>query len=295
MGDLPPVNKKFSNLGYFNVGNNNLTDNNNQLWGDYFYVDITDNFAQGETLVHIEASNNNFGSGNSNLNKTVEVNDLPNWIGDFKNLKVLNIGNNHYAGVLPAEIGKLSKLTKLDVGVNKLSGNLPEEIGNLSSLDTLNLGKNNFSGELPLSMINLSKLAFFNMDSTQLEIPNDSSFQNWFSTISEVVTKVEELNNRTETIPNEFVLEQNYPNPFNPTTTIRYSILKQSLVSISIYDLLGREIKELVNENKSSGNYTISFDASELTSGIYFYRLQATPSGGQAGDFVETKKMLLMK
>ena len=181
--------------------------------------------------------------------------------------------------MLPAEIGKLSKLTKLDVGVNKLSGNLPEEIGNLSSLDTLNLGKNNFSGQLPLSMINLSKLAFFNMDSTQLEIPNDSSFQNWFSTISEVVTKVEELNNRTETIPNEFVLEQNYPNPFNPTTTIRYSILKQSLVSISIYDLLGREIKELVNENKSSGNYTISFDASELTSGIYFYRLQATPSG----------------
>ena len=187
-------------------------------------MDITDNFAQGETLVHIEASNNNFGSGNSNLNKTVEVNDLPNWIGDFKNLKVLNIGNNNYTGVLPAEIGKLSKLTKLDVGVNKLSGNLPEEIGNLSSLDTLNLGKNNFSGQLPLSMINLSKLAFFNMDSTQLEIPNDSSFQNWFSTISEVVTKVEELKSKSGTIPNEFALEQNYPNPFNPTTTIQYSI-----------------------------------------------------------------------
>ncbi len=299
-GDLPPVNKGFSNLGYFGCSNNNLTDPKNILWGDYFYVDQNNNFAQGETLVHIEADNNNFGSGNNNLSKSSEINDLPNWIGDFKNLKVLNIGNNHYTGVLPAEIGKLNKLTKLDVGVNQLSGNLPEEIGNLSSLDTLNLGKNSFSGQMPLSMVNLSNLAFFNFDNTQLEIPNDSSFQNWFSNISEVVTKVDELNNTTETIPNEFALEQNYPNPFNPTTTIQYAIphlagqanvaLGFSLrnVQLKIYDMLGREVATLVNEVKSPGTYEVKFDASQFTSGVYFYTLQS-------GNFSSTKKMLLMK
>ena len=72
-------------------------------------------------------------------------------------------------------------------------------------------------------------------------------------------------------------MEQNYPNPFNPTTTIQYSIpnvasgFSLSKVQLKIYDLLGREVVELVNENQSAGNYEVKFDASNLTSGIYFY------------------------
>jgi hypothetical protein len=87
---------------------------------------------------------------------------------------------------------------------------------------------------------------------------------------------------------NFFNLEQNYPNPFNPTTIINYQIPELSFVTIKVYDVLGNEIEILVNEEKPYGYYEVEFNADEITSGIYFYRLQA-------GSFVETKKMVLMK
>ncbi len=83
-------------------------------------------------------------------------------------------------------------------------------------------------------------------------------------------------------------LEQNYPNPFNPVTTIKYQIPELSFVILKVYDVLGREVVTLVNEEKQTGSYEVEFDATSLSSGIYFYRLQA-------GSFVETKKMVLIK
>ena len=88
--------------------------------------------------------------------------------------------------------------------------------------------------------------------------------------------------------PTEYNLAQNYPNPFNPTTTIQFSIPQRSNVVLKVYDVLGTEVKTLVNEEKEQGVYTINFDASQLASGIYLYKLQA-------GSFVETKKMLMLK
>jgi Secretion system C-terminal sorting domain/Cytochrome c554 and c-prime len=90
------------------------------------------------------------------------------------------------------------------------------------------------------------------------------------------------------TKPLTFNLSQNYPNPFNPTTTISYSVPKSSPVTIKVYDILGREVETLVNEQKVSGNYEVQFNGSKLSSGVYFYRMQA-------GDFVQTKKLVLMK
>jgi photosystem II stability/assembly factor-like uncharacterized protein len=92
-----------------------------------------------------------------------------------------------------------------------------------------------------------------------------------------------------------FDLLQNYPNPFNPSTKISYSIPEYSNVTIKIFDILGNEIETLVNEEKPAGTYEISWYAANPPSGVYFYQLKATPSGGQAGSFVETKKMLLLK
>jgi len=86
----------------------------------------------------------------------------------------------------------------------------------------------------------------------------------------------------------EYELSQNYPNPFNPSSTISYQIPELSFVTLKVYDVLGSEIITLVNEEKVVGSYEIEFDATLLPSGIYFYRLQA-------GSFVETKKMVLMK
>jgi hypothetical protein len=88
--------------------------------------------------------------------------------------------------------------------------------------------------------------------------------------------------------PSDFFLSQNYPNPFNPLTTINYSIAKQGIVSLKIYDILGNEIMTLVNEVKPSGNYSAQFNASALASGMYIYKLQS-------GDFVKARKMILIK
>jgi len=87
---------------------------------------------------------------------------------------------------------------------------------------------------------------------------------------------------------NDYRLEQNYPNPFNPTTVISYQLAVSSFTSLKIYDVLGNEIASLVNEKKSSGNHEIKFDGSNLSSGIYYYKLTA-------GGFSDTKKMILLK
>ena len=100
---------------------------------------------------------------------------------------------------------------------------------------------------------------------------------------------------KTITIPNRFSLNQNFPNPFNPLTKIQYSIAKRSSVNLTIYDILGREITTLVNEVKSPGVYIVDFNGANLSSGIYFYKLEAKPDDKSTGDFVETKKMLLIK
>jgi hypothetical protein len=96
------------------------------------------------------------------------------------------------------------------------------------------------------------------------------------------------LTNNNNEIPKSFALQQNYPNPFNPTTVIKYSIPQNSAVKMTIYDMTGRAVKTLVNQNMSPGNYEVSFDASNIASGIYFYKLEA-------GSFVSTKKMTLIK
>jgi hypothetical protein len=97
-------------------------------------------------------------------------------------------------------------------------------------------------------------------------------------------TSVESENN----IVNRFNLQQNYPNPFNPTTTIKYTIELSGLVKLIVYDILGNEVATLVNEEKQSGIYEVEFNASNLSSGIYFYQLKA-------GDFISTKKLVLLK
>ena len=88
--------------------------------------------------------------------------------------------------------------------------------------------------------------------------------------------------------PKDFTLKQNYPNPFNPTTKIEYSIPKTSFVTLKVYDILGREVAALVNEEKSIGNYKAEFNGNNLSNGIYFYKLQA-------GDYSIIKKMILIK
>ena len=102
----------------------------------------------------------------------------------------------------------------------------------------------------------------------------------------------------TSSTINKFHLSQNYPNPFNPTTSMQYTISSRQFVTLKVYDLLGREVATLVNEEKPAGEYEVEFDISNLSggisakggyaSGVYFYQLKA-------GEFTQTKKMVLMK
>ena len=89
-------------------------------------------------------------------------------------------------------------------------------------------------------------------------------------------------------LPNNMSLSNNYPNPFNPSTKIEYKIPETGRVLLKVYDLLGREVVTLVNEEKPAGSYDITFDANKLPSGVYYYRLASE-------NFIETKKMVLIK
>jgi hypothetical protein len=97
-----------------------------------------------------------------------------------------------------------------------------------------------------------------------------------------------DVNEVSDNIPSAYNLEQNYPNPFNPSTTINFSIPVEGFVTLDIYNAIGQKVASLINETKSAGNYAVDFNASTLTSGIYFYKISA-------GSFTETKKMILMK
>ncbi len=107
-------------------------------------------------------------------------------------------------------------------------------------------------------------------------------------TIAKMTGTLTGTGNNLSTLPDNYKLYQNYPNPFNPVTKINYDIPKNTFVSLKIYDILGREAAVLVNEIKNAGSYTVEFNASSLTSGVYFYRLETSA-------YSEIRKMMLMK
>ena len=119
----------------------------------------------------------------------------------------------------------------------------------------------------------------------------------WIATAQRTITVIstslakndsQETLNSNRVIPQNYSLDQNYPNPFNPSTTIKYALPENEKVTIDIYDLLGRKVAELVNGEVAAGYHEVKFNAGNLASGIYFYRLSA-------GSFTQVNKMLLMK
>jgi hypothetical protein len=109
-----------------------------------------------------------------------------------------------------------------------------------------------------------------------------------FSPAENNLAKDESIESIKENAPQIYELGQNYPNPFNPTTKIRYAVKQDGFVTIKVYDLLGKVVATLVNENKPAGFYDVNFDASKLSSGIYFYTIRSN-------DFFDRKKMIILK
>ncbi len=164
--------------------------------------------------------------------------------------------------------------------------------GDLSNWDSnykLAIG-NNFLQNQPW-LGNIYYLAIYKRELNNIEVQHNYSMGE---------SGVTDVNDNSNNLPNEYVLSQNYPNPFNPRTTIKYSIpsnvksetlptgRQEAEVKLIVYDVLGKEIKILINQEQQSGNYEVNFNGAGLSSGIYYYQLKTN-------DFVQTKKMILLK
>ena len=245
--------------------------------------------------------------------------EIPSEIESLTNLNILDLAGNQLTGALPAEIGNLANLTELELGGNQLTGSIPPGIGNLSSLTFIHLEYNQFTGEIPYEIGNLTNLDWLNFVHNQLtgEIPSSicNLDMNWSDpnnfNISENqlcppypdcieenvgeqdTTNCEQVSIIDETFPVTYNLYNAYPNPFNPITNLRYDLPEDALVNITIYDMMGRVVNNLVSNHQTAGQKSIQWNAtndtgSPVSAGLYFYMIQAN-------DFMQTKKMVLLK
>ena len=245
--------------------------------------------------------------------------EIPPEIGSLINLNILDLAGNQLTGGLPVEIGELENLTELELGGNLITGAIPPEIGDLESLTFLHLEYNQFTGSIPSEISNLTNLVWLNFVHNQLtgEIPESicDLNMNWSDpnnfNISENqlcppypdcietyegeqdTSGCDQVSIIDETLPITYKLYNAYPNPFNPTTTVRYELPKEVLVSFNICDLMGHNIKSLINIKQPAGYHSIGWDGKNnlgegVSAGMYIYTLQA-------GEFRQTKKMVLLK
>ncbi|MBK7255417.1 MAG: T9SS type A sorting domain-containing protein [Ignavibacteria bacterium] len=147
-------------------------------------------------------------------------------------------------------------------------------------LKTTNSGNNWFSMSTPV-----------NEEFTSVKFVNSKT--GWIAGFSGVILKtingdLTGVNSVNGNVPDGFNLSQNYPNPFNPSTIIRYTLPESGIVSLNVYDVNGKEVTQLMNKYYAKGNYEIRFDGTQLSSGVYFYKLTS-------GNFVDTKMMTLIK
>ena len=192
---------------------------------------------------------------------------------------------NMGGGILPVELISFSATTRNgEVHLNWITGSESENFGfeierkllksNWTKIGFIS-GVGNSVISTDYSFVDQTPLGGSKFEYRLKQIDNNATFE--YSDAIEI-----------EILPNEYALLQNYPNPFNPTTTIQFQLPYESKVTLKIYDMLGSEIQELLNETKQPGKYEVDFDASDLSSGTYFYRLQTE-------NHIETKKMLLLK
>jgi len=159
-------------------------------------------------------------------------------------------------------------------------------------VDTINWTGWKLKSIVPSYFTNSDSLKLNSVVIKQTELGNNSGAI-YLDDLQSDIVLILSVNDSKNNIPSEYILNQNYPNPFNPSTMIRYSIPNAGKgeapnVKLVVYDILGSEVATLVNEKQAAGNYEVKFDASNLSSGVYFYHLQS-------GGFLKSRKMLLLK
>lgn len=241
--------------------------------------------------------------------------EIPDFLGQpglqSLNLNTLALNDNNLTGPIPAALGDLVSLDSLNLANNQLSGEIPVELANagritddLILLEAVILSDNpELTGEIPIEFADAEFMRVFEYDGTDLCEPDNPAYEEWIEGIPDFAAESYPTANfsvqRTQlctavsvdgdpTQVYTFNLQNNYPNPFNPSTVIKYEIPEASNVTLTVFNILGQRVATLVNEQKSAGAHQIQFDASNLSSGSYIYRLEA-------GNHVQSRQMLLIK
>ena len=172
----------------------------------------------------------------------------------------------------------------------KLSGLIPENINELTEIEQLRLEYNYLSGYIPESIcdlnMNYEDYLSFDLTGNLLCPPYPSCIEDYIG--AQDTSGCDQVSIIAETLPITYNLFNAYPNPFNPVTTISYALSIDVMVNITIYDITGRMVKTLINESQQAGIKNVVWNATDVSSGIYIYRIQA-------GDFTQTRKMILLK
>jgi len=198
-----------------------------------------------------------------NSNGTIDAEQWESVLIKYENVTVTNYtadGNRNFGEIL-VDDGSGDARVELEDG-NHSYGN-----GSMPSVILVNTGD---------KFTSLTGILHYSFGNYKLNPRNDDDFAGFISDVKD------------ETIPSKFEISQNYPNPFNPTTNIKFSIPNSERVVVRVYDVLGRQVAELMNSTINAGTYTLTFNAARLSSGIYVYKIQA-------GDFTAVKKMMLLK
>ena len=260
-GSIPPEIGNLTNLTYLNLGPNQLTGT------------IPSEIGNLTNLEGLRLNNNQF------------TGEIPPEIRNLTNLIDLYLSNNELTGSIPPEIGNLTNLTHLSLSNNQLTGSIPPEIGNLTNLILLSLINNQLTGLIPDEICNQGDSSP-DLGNNQLCPPYPSCVEDYVG--EQDTTNCEELVMVDETFPLSYKLYSAYPNPFNPSTTINLDIGNDQFISLNIYDLNGRLIKEFSIKHLLPGSHTILWKPSNITSGIYFIELLAE-------NFRSTQKLILLK
>ena len=242
--------------------------------------------------------------------------EIPESMGDLINLTQLSLGNDSLSGIIPESIGKLKKLTLLDLSHNQLSGSIPEAIGELTAMQTLFADSNNFSGSIPESLCDIENLDVSNnqfcasqpfcIDTPELmgyqscecttaeEMINGYCYsQTDLTILREIISNANSINMNLDIYqPSDFQLFAPFPNPFNPLAKIEYNLPYTGDISLVIYDIMGRQVEILYNGKQHLGNYTISWDASNYSSGVYFIKMNV---GDSQSSISQSRKVVLLK
>ena len=250
-----------------------------------------------------------------NLSNNLLTGAISEEIGNLINLKSLDFSFNQLEGNLPISLYTLDSLQSLNLSNNLLTGEISEQIGNLLSLegittyahnsvtqyDALNLSNNLMTGIIPSEICNLpldwgdsymNEYQGFSISNNEFCSPYPYCTDGFIGS-QDTINCVQMYSKNVEIAPIKYSLLQNYPNPFNPITSLRYNLPEDGLVNITIYDMMGRVVKTLLNGSQTAGYKSIQWNATNdrnepVSAGLYLYTIQA-------GEFKQTKKMVLLR